>query len=64
MILVTGAAGALGTLIAQRLGDRDDTILGTRDPGQLQAPLPVRRLDFDEPRAPSSRASKAWTCCC
>ncbi|ALC19754.1 NAD(P)H-binding protein [Streptomyces pristinaespiralis] len=50
MILVTGAAGALGTLIAQRLGDRDDTILGTRDPGQLQAPLPVRRLDFDEPR--------------
>ncbi|WBO68474.1 NAD(P)H-binding protein [Streptomyces camelliae] len=49
MILVTGATGALGTLIAERLADRDDTILGTRDPRQLKAPLPVRRIDFDQP---------------
>lgn len=49
MILVTGATGALGTLIAQRLGDRDDTVLGTRDPAQLPAPLPARRVDFDDP---------------
>ncbi|MDV9172480.1 NAD(P)H-binding protein [Streptomyces sp. W16] len=49
MILVTGATGALGTLIAERLADRGDTVLGTRDPQRLKAPLPVRRIDFDEP---------------
>jgi NAD(P)H dehydrogenase (quinone) len=49
MILVTGAAGALGTLVAERLADRGDTVLGTRDPQQIQAPLPVRRIDFDDP---------------
>ncbi|MFF3850189.1 NAD(P)H-binding protein [Streptomyces sp. NPDC002328] len=49
MILITGAAGALGTLISERLADRADTVLGTRDPQQLNAPLPVRRIDFDEP---------------
>lgn len=49
MILVTGATGALGALIVERLTDRDDTILGTRDPHQLQAGLPVRRIDFDHP---------------
>src|SRR5690349_19708816 len=49
MILVTGATGALGTLIAERLADRDDTVLGTREPRQLEASLPVRRIDFDEP---------------
>ncbi|MEU4227785.1 NAD(P)H-binding protein [Nonomuraea sp. NPDC026600] len=48
MILVTGASGALGTLVAEQLADRDDTVLGTRDPQQIQAPLPVRRIDFDD----------------
>ncbi|GAB3802210.1 NAD(P)H-binding protein [Micromonospora zhanjiangensis] len=49
MILVTGAAGGLGTLIAERLADRDDTVLGTREPSRLETPLPVRRIDFDDP---------------
>jgi NAD(P)H dehydrogenase (quinone) len=49
MILVTGATGALGTLIANRLADRDDTLLATRDPQQLQTALPVRHIDFDDP---------------
>ncbi|MGY0071016.1 NAD(P)H-binding protein [Streptomyces sp. QTS137] len=49
MILVTGATGALGTLIAERLAARDDTVLGTRDPQQPKTRLPVRRIDFDEP---------------
>src|SRR5687767_3716746 len=49
MILVTGATGALGRLIAERLADRDDTVLGTRDPQRLTAALPVRRIDFDDP---------------
>lgn len=49
MILVTGATGALGTLIAEQLASRDDTVLGTRDPQQRQARLPVRRIDFDDP---------------
>ncbi|MFD5270876.1 NAD(P)H-binding protein [Streptomyces sp. NPDC058335] len=48
MILVTGAAGALGTLIAERLADRDDTVLGTRDPQRFPGGLPVRRIDFDD----------------
>lgn len=49
MILLTGAAGALGTLVTERLADRDDTVLGTRNPTQTSAPLPVRRIDFDDP---------------
>ncbi|MGG7570830.1 NAD(P)H-binding protein [Streptomyces sirii] len=49
MILVTGATGALGTLIAKRLAGRDDTVLGTREPQRFEAPLPVRRIDFDDP---------------
>ncbi|MEV4612978.1 NAD(P)H-binding protein [Kitasatospora sp. NPDC049258] len=49
MILVTGATGALGTLIAERLAERDDTVLGTRDPDGIDSPLPVRRIDFDDP---------------
>ncbi|GAA2953523.1 MULTISPECIES: NAD(P)H-binding protein [Streptomycetaceae] len=49
MILVTGAAGALGTLVAEHLAGRDDVVLGTRDPGRLTASLPVRRIDFDDP---------------
>ncbi|CAM5340427.1 NAD(P)H-binding protein [Streptomyces aurantiogriseus] len=50
MILVTGATGALGTLIAERLAGRHDTVLGTRDPQRSRAPLPARRIDFDDPR--------------
>ncbi len=49
MILVTGATGGLGALIAERLSGRDDVVLGTRDPGRVQGALPVRRIDFDEP---------------
>ena len=49
MIVVSGASGALGTSIAERLAGRDDTVLGTRDPRRLRAALPVRRIDFDEP---------------
>ncbi|MEU5404004.1 NAD(P)H-binding protein [Streptomyces sp. NPDC005963] len=49
MILVTGATGALGSLVAARLADRSDTILGTRDPDRTTTGLPVRHIDFDEP---------------
>ncbi len=49
MILVTGAAGALGTLIAERLVGRDDTVLGTRTPQRVRVGLPVRHVDFDVP---------------
>ncbi|MFE2141330.1 NAD(P)H-binding protein [Streptomyces sp. NPDC059456] len=49
MILVTGATGALGSLIAERLSGRDDTVLGTRDPRRIRSALPVRRIDFDDP---------------
>ncbi|GAA0682969.1 SDR family oxidoreductase [Kitasatospora atroaurantiaca] len=50
MILVTGATGALGTLIAELLADRDDVVLGTREPERVRVALPVRRIDFDDPR--------------
>ncbi|GHG14003.1 NAD(P)H-binding protein [Streptomyces zaomyceticus] len=44
MLLVTGASGALGSLVAERLAGRADVALGTR------AGLPgTRRLDFDAP---------------
>ncbi|MEU9128873.1 NAD(P)H-binding protein [Kitasatospora sp. NPDC048540] len=65
MILITGATGALGTLIAERLAagaeDRPqvpsassadasaEIVLGTRDPERVRVPLPVRRIDFDAP---------------
>ncbi|MEV0151368.1 MULTISPECIES: NAD(P)H-binding protein [unclassified Nonomuraea] len=49
MILVTGATGALGTLVAERLSGRDDVILGTRAPERAGGTLPVRRVDFDAP---------------
>jgi NAD(P)H dehydrogenase (quinone) len=49
LILVTGATGALGTLVAERLSGRDDVILGTREPERIRGPLPVRRIDFDTP---------------
>ncbi|WP_310728243.1 NAD(P)H-binding protein [Streptomyces sp. N2A] len=60
MILITGANGALGRLVAAELADRDDVVLGTRTPGSAvpgsadigspQAPRPARRrIDFDDP---------------
>ncbi|MDQ1022888.1 NAD(P)H dehydrogenase (quinone) [Streptomyces umbrinus] len=45
MILLTGAAGALGKLVAQRLAVRDDVVLGTRTPRSAGE----RRVDFDDP---------------
>lgn len=45
MILVTGAAGALGQLVAQQLAVRDDVVLGTRTPRSAGE----RRVDFDDP---------------
>jgi NAD(P)H dehydrogenase (quinone) len=50
LILVTGATGALGALIAERLAGRHDVVLGTRRPGAVRGPHPVRPVDFDEPR--------------
>ncbi|WP_371780832.1 NAD(P)H-binding protein [Streptosporangium subroseum] len=49
MILVTGATGALGQLVVERLARRDDVLIGTRSPEQVPAGLPVRRIDFDDP---------------
>ncbi|WP_329019315.1 NAD(P)H-binding protein [Streptomyces sp. NBC_00690] len=48
MILVTGANGALGALVAGQLAGRCDTVLGTRDPARTATALPVRRIDFDD----------------
>ncbi|MFJ9853698.1 NAD(P)H-binding protein [Streptomyces sp. NPDC101150] len=45
MILITGAAGALGQLVAAKLANRDDVLLGTRTP---RSPA-ERRVDFDDP---------------
>ncbi|MFJ9807765.1 NAD(P)H-binding protein [Streptomyces sp. NPDC101158] len=44
MLLVTGVSGALGSLVAERVADRDDVVLGTR------AGLPgTWHVDFDAP---------------
>ncbi|NED81185.1 NAD(P)H-binding protein, partial [Streptomyces sp. SID11233] len=45
MILVTGANGALGRLVAAQLAGRDDVVLGTRTPCSAGE----RRVDFDDP---------------
>ncbi|MER5182920.1 NAD(P)H-binding protein [Streptomyces sp. NPDC002896] len=45
MILVTGATGALGQLVAEELAARDDVVLGTRTPRSAAE----RRVDFDDP---------------
>lgn len=45
MILVTGAGGALGQLVADELAGRDDVVLGTRTPRSTAE----RRVDFDDP---------------
>lgn len=45
MILITGASGALGSLVVQALADRSDVVLGTRTPRSAAE----RRVDFDDP---------------
>ncbi|MEW2488183.1 NAD(P)H-binding protein [Streptomyces sp. NPDC048411] len=45
MILITGAAGALGQLVTKKLAARDDVVLGTRLPRSATQ----RRVDFDDP---------------
>lgn len=45
MILVTGAGGALGRLVAGELAGRDDVVLGSRTPRSPGE----RRVDFDDP---------------
>ncbi|MEV4433196.1 NAD(P)H-binding protein [Streptomyces sp. NPDC049555] len=45
MILVSGAGGALGALVAGELAGRDDVVLGTRAPRSAAE----RRVDFDDP---------------
>ncbi|MBB1255180.1 NAD(P)H-binding protein [Streptomyces alkaliterrae] len=45
MILVTGASGALGGLVAKKLAARDDVVFGTRTPRSAAE----RRIDFDDP---------------
>ena len=47
MILISGAGGNLGRLVAERLAHHDDVVLGTRDPG-ANGPA-GRRIDFDDP---------------
>ncbi|MBL1092030.1 MULTISPECIES: NAD(P)H-binding protein [Streptomyces] len=62
MILITGANGALGRLVAAELADRNDVVLGTRTPGPAApksaatstntartAQPTQRRIDFDDP---------------
>ncbi|QEV16347.1 NAD(P)H-binding protein [Streptomyces alboniger] len=44
MLMITGATGALGKLVTARLADRDDVVLGTREPAPGE-----RRVDFDDP---------------
>ncbi|MCQ4214707.1 NAD(P)H-binding protein [Streptomyces longispororuber] len=58
MLLVTGASGGLGTLIAERLAGRDDVVLGTREPG---AGGGRRRIDFDAPDTLAEGFSSADT---
>lgn len=45
MILVTGAGGALGRLVAGELAGRDGVVLGSRTPRSAGE----RRVDFDDP---------------
>ncbi|QEU96558.1 NAD(P)H-binding protein [Streptomyces kanamyceticus] len=44
MLMITGATGALGTLVTARVADRDDVVLATRHPAPGE-----RRVDFDDP---------------
>ncbi len=51
MILVTGASGALGSLVTERLKHRSDVIAGTRNPNNTAGDLPSRLIDFDAPES-------------
>jgi NAD(P)H dehydrogenase (quinone) len=44
MLMITGASGALGTLITTRLAGRDDVVVGSRRPTPGG-----RHIDFDDP---------------
>ncbi|MGW7088092.1 NAD(P)H-binding protein [Streptomyces sp. NPDC054871] len=44
MLMITGATGALGSLITARLADREDVVVGSRNPAPGG-----RRVDFDDP---------------
>ncbi|MFD3324559.1 NAD(P)H-binding protein [Streptomyces sp. NPDC058701] len=44
MLLITGASGGLGTLVAGHFAGRDDVVLGTRRPAEGE-----RHVDFDDP---------------
>lgn len=44
MLMITGATGALGSLITARVADRDDVVIGSRNPAPGG-----RRVDFDDP---------------
>ncbi|WP_199549672.1 NAD(P)H-binding protein [Streptomyces sp. N35] len=58
MLLITGAAGALGRLVTSSplLADRSDIVVGTRSPGPGQ-----RRVDFDDPASLDSSFSGVHT---
>ncbi|MGH8878530.1 MAG: NAD(P)H-binding protein [Stackebrandtia sp.] len=49
MILVTGTAGALGTLITRELADHPSLVAGSRQPDRPTGGIPARRIDFDDP---------------
>jgi len=48
MILMTGATGALGRLVAARLAGRDDVVIGSRAPEAVPAGAPSRLIDFED----------------
>ncbi|MER5647114.1 NAD(P)H-binding protein [Streptosporangium sp. NPDC002524] len=49
MILMTGATGALGRLVAARLAGRDDVVIGSRAPEAVATGRPTRLIDFEYP---------------
>ncbi|MEW1839057.1 NAD(P)H-binding protein [Nonomuraea angiospora] len=49
MIVVTGASGALGRLVIDRLSARPDVVAVVRDPARAPQGVRVRRGDYDEP---------------
>ncbi|WP_328926903.1 NAD(P)H-binding protein [Streptomyces sp. NBC_00190] len=49
MLLITGASGGLGSLVARRLAGRPDVRFGTRAPAGGGAGTGRVRVDFDEP---------------
>jgi len=66
MILLTGAAGGLGRLVAAGLvARRVPFIAGTRDPerlrGELPSHVPLRKLDLDDPDSVADAFDSATT---